>query len=153
MLPGLLLLLLPAVAVAQTTGGMSARATVVSALTVAGTADLAFGNVAQTSSKVVPAKTGGRFTVNGAASQPVSVSFALPSNLGHPAVAVGTWTGLWGTTPGVGAASAFVPAGPPATFTLSSGGRLFFWIGATVTTTAAPVGNYTSPLTLTVVYN
>jgi hypothetical protein len=153
LLPGLLLLLLPAVAVAQTTGGMSARATVVSALTVAGTADLAFGNVAQTSSKVVPAKTGGRFTVNGAASQPVSVSFALPSNLGHPAVAVGTWTGLWGTTPGVGAASAFVPAGPPATFTLSSGGRLFFWIGATVTTTAAPVGNYTSPLTLTVVYN
>jgi hypothetical protein len=109
--------------------------------------------LAQTSSKVVPAKTGGRFTVNGAASQPVSVSFALPSNLGHPAVAVGTWTGLWGTTPGVGAASAFVPAGPPATFTLSSGGRLFFWIGATVTTTAAPVGNYTSPLTLTVVYN
>lgn len=132
---------------------MSARATVVSALTVAGAADLAFGNVAQSSSKVVPAKTGGRFTVNGAASQPVSVSFALPSNLGHPAVAIGTWTGLWGTTPGVGAASAFVPAGPPATFTLSSGGRLFFWIGATVTTTAAPVGNYTSPLTLTVVYN
>lgn len=132
---------------------MSARAIVVSALTVAGTADLAFGNVAQTSSKVVPAKTGGRFTVNGAASQPVSVSFALPSNLGHPAVAIGAWTGLWGTTPGVGAASAFVPAGPPATFTLSSGGRLFFWIGATVTTTAAPVGNYTSPLTLTVVYN
>jgi hypothetical protein len=147
------LLLLPARAPAQTTGGMSARATVISALTVAGTADLAFGNVAPTSSKVVLAKNGGRFSVTGAASQPVSVSFALPTNLGHPAVAVGTWTGLWGTTPGAGAATAFVPAGPPATFTLSAGGRLFFWIGATVTTTAAPVGSYTSPLTLTVVYN
>ena len=132
---------------------MSARATVVSALTVAGTADLAFGNVAQTSSKVVPAKNGGRFSVTGAASQPVSVSFALPVDLGNPAVAVGTWTGLRGTTPGAGAATAFVPAGPPATFTLSAGGRLFFWIGATVTTTAAPVGSYSSPLTLTVVYN
>ena len=143
----------PGGASAQTTGGMSARTTVVSGLTVAGTADLAFGNVAPSSSKIVPAKTGGRFSVTGDVSQPVTVSFALPASLGHPTVLVGSWTGLWGTTPGVGAAAAFVPAGPPTTFTLSTGGRLFFWIGATVTTIAAPAGNYTSPLTLTVVYN
>ena len=147
------MLLVPVAASAQTTAGMTARAAVIPALTVAGTADLAFGNVAPTSSKVVPARTGGRFSVNGVASQSVTVSFALPSNLGHPAVVVGSWTGLWGTVPGVGAAVSFAPAGPPTTFTLSADGRLFFWIGGTVTTTAAPTGNYTSPLTLTVVYN
>ncbi|MGE5090713.1 MAG: hypothetical protein ACM3OH_00940 [Bacillota bacterium] len=149
----LCLLLGPAAALAQTTAGMTAGASVIPALTVAGTADLAFGNVAPTSSKVVPARTGGRFSVNGVASQSVTVSFALPSNLGNPAVVVGNWTGLWGTVPGVGTAVSFSPAGPPTTFTLSAGGRLFFWIGGTVTTTAAPTGNYTSPLTLTVVYN
>jgi hypothetical protein len=155
-LPALLLLpllLAPAAGLAQTTGSLTARASVIAALTVAGTADLAFGNVAPTSSKVVAARNGGRFSVNGVASQSVSVSFALPSNLGNPAVAIGSWTGLSGTVPGVGAAVSFVPAGPPMTFTLSSGGRLFFWVGATLTTTAAPVGSYTSPLTLTVVYN
>ena len=149
----LLLVPAPAAGLAQTTGSLTARASVIAALTVAGTTDLAFGNVAPTSSKVVAARNGGRFSVNGVASQPISVSFALPSNLGNPAVAIGSWTGLWGTVPGVGASVAFVPAGPPRTFTLSAGGRLFFWIGATLTTTAAPIGSYTSPLTLTVVYN
>ena len=137
----------------QTTGSFSTQARVIAALGVTGTADLAFGIVATTSSKVVLAKNGGRFSVVGAANQPVSVSFALPATLGHPAVVVGSWTGLQGTAPGAGAATAFVPSAAPQSFTLSGTGRLFIWIGGTVVTTAAPTGNYVSPLVLTVVYN
>jgi hypothetical protein len=137
----------------QTSGSFSTQAKVIAALSVTGTADLAFGIVATTSSKVVLARDGGRFSVVGAASQPVSLSFALPATLGHPAVAVGSWTGLHGTAAGSGAATAFVPSAAPQTFTLSGTGRLFVWIGGTVVTTAAPVGSYVSPLVLTVVYN
>ncbi len=132
---------------------MAARTTVVSALTVSGTLDLAFGNVATTSSKVVQARDGGRFSITGAANQPVSVSFTLPTDLGHPAVAVGSWTGLRGSAPGAGAANPFVPSTAPQTMTLSGTGRLFLWIGGTIVTTAAPIGSYTSPLVVTVVYN
>jgi spore coat protein U-like protein len=149
----LLLALLPSGARGQTSGGLSARATVVASLTVSGTADLAFGTVATTSSKVVLARNGGRFSINGAANQPVGVSLALPPDLGHSAVVVGSWTGLQGTSPGAGAASAFTPSGTSQTFTLSGAGRLFLWVGATLVTTAAPIGNYSSPIVLTVVYN
>ncbi len=137
----------------QTSASFSTRARVIAALAVTGTADLAFGTVATTSSKVVQAKNGGRFSVDGAANQPVSVSLALPATLGHPAVVVGSWTGLAGTSPGAGAASAFVPSAAPQTFSLSGTGRLFIWIGGTVVTTAAPSGSYVSPIVLTVVYN
>lgn len=137
----------------QTTGSFSTRARVIAALTVTGTADLAFGTVASTSSKVVLARNGGRFSIDGAGNQPVNVSLALPATLGHPAVVVGSWTGLQGTSPGSGAASAFVPSAAPQTFTLSNTGRLFLWIGGTIVTTAAPTGNYVSPIVLTVVYN
>ena len=155
LVPGLAMLaglLVAASAHAQTSGSLAARTTVLSALGVTGTADLAFGIVATTSSKVVPAKTGGRFSVTGAANQPVSVSFALPANLGHPAVVVGSWTGLSGTAPGAGSANPFVPAAAR-TMTLSGTGRLFLWIGGTIVTTAAPIGSYTSPVVVTVVYN
>lgn len=156
LVPGLAMLaglLVAASAHAQTSGSLAARTTVLSALGVTGTADLAFGIVATTSSKVVPAKTGGRFSVTGAANQPVSVSFALPANLGHPAVIVGSWTGLSGTAPGAGSANPFVPSAAARTMTLSGTGRLFLWIGGTIVTTAAPIGSYTSPVVVTVVYN
>ena len=171
LVPGLAMLaglLVAASAHAQTSGSLAARTTVLSALGVTGTADLAFGIVATTSSKVVPAKTGGRFSVTGAANQPVSVSlerifsdiwpsfgvsFALPANLGHPAVVVGSWTGLSGTAPGAGSANPFVPSAAAQTMTLSGTGRLFLWIGGTIVTTAAPIGSYTSPVVVTVVYN
>lgn len=136
----------------QTIGSFSTQAKVISALGVTGTADLEFGVVATTSSKAVLARNGGRFSVVGAANQPVGVSLALPATLGHPAVAVGSWTGLRGTAPGAGAATAFVPSAAPQTFTLSGTGRLFIWVGGTVVTTAAPIGSYVSPIVVTVVY-
>ena len=135
-----------------TTGSINATASVVAALSVNGT-DLAFGNVAPTSFKTIAPASGGTFTVTGAASQPVSVTFGLPSTLGNAAVAIGSWTGLSNSTNTTAGAAALTPSGSAQTLSLSGTGNLYVWIGATVTTTAAPVGAYTAPVTMTVVYN
>jgi hypothetical protein len=135
-----------------TSGSMNATASVVAALTVAGT-NLAFGNVAPTSFKTVAPAAGGTFTVAGAASQPVSVSFALPTTLGAASVAIGSWTGLTNTSNTTAGAAAITPSASAQNLTMSASGNLYFWIGATVTTTAAPVASYTAPVQLTVVYN
>jgi hypothetical protein len=135
-----------------TTGSINATATVVASLTVSGT-DLAFGNIAPTSFKTVAPASGGTFTVSGAASQPVSVSFALPTTLGVASVAIGNWTGLSNTTNTTAGAAAMTPSATAQTLTIGAGGSLFLWIGAKVTTTAAPVGSRSAPITLTVVYN
>lgn len=135
-----------------TSGSMNATAAVVAALTVSGT-NLAFGNIAPTSFKTVAPASGGTFTVTGAASQPVSVSFALPTTLGAASVAIGSWTGLTNTANSTAGAAAITPSGSAQSLALSVTGNLYFWIGGTVTTTAAPVANYTAPVQLTVVYN
>ncbi len=135
-----------------TSGSINATAQVVAALTVNGT-DLVFGNIAPTSFKTVAPASGGTFTVTGAASQPVSVSFALPTTLGNAAVAIGTWTGLSNTSNSTAGASALTPSAGAQTLSLSGTGSLYLWVGATVTTTAASVGTYSAPVTLTVVYN
>ena len=135
-----------------TSGSINATASVVAALSVTGT-NLAFGNVAPTSFKTIAPASGGTFTVTGAASQPVSVSFALPANLGNAAVVIGSWTGLSNTANITAGAAAITPQASAQTLSLSGTGNLYLWIGATVTTTAAAVGSYTAPVTLTVVYN
>ena len=135
-----------------TSGSINATASVVAALSVTG-ADLVFGNIAPTSFKTVAPASGGTFTVTGAASQPVSVSFTLPATLGNAAVAIGSWTGLSNTANTTAGASGITPQASAQTLSLSGTGDLYLWVGATVTTTAAPVGSYTAPVTLTVVYN
>ena len=135
-----------------TSGSINATAQVVAALTVNGT-DLVFGNIAPTSFKTVAPASGGTFTVTGAASQPVSVSFALPANLGNAAVAIGSWTGLSNTSNTTAGVAALTPSASAQTLSLSGTGSLYLWVGATVTTTAASVGSYSAPVTLTVVYN
>ncbi len=154
-LPGFVVAaLLAAPAARAQTGSFTAQARVVSALAVAATSDLAFGQITPTGAKTVAPTTGGRFRIAGTRGQPVSVSFALPANLGAPAVAVGSWAGLANTRNRTNGAAAFVPSAAPASFTLSAGnGRLFLWLGATVTTTGAPSGTYSAPVTVTVVYN
>ena len=135
-----------------TSGSINATAQVVAALTVNGT-DLVFGNIAPTSFKTVAPASGGTFTVTGAASQPVSVSFALPANLGNAAVAIGSWTGLSNTSNTTAGAAARTPSASAQTLSRRGTGSLYRWVGATVTTTAASVGSYSAPVTLTVVYN
>ncbi|MEO7134404.1 MAG: hypothetical protein ABI024_09295 [Vicinamibacterales bacterium] len=135
-----------------TTGSINATASVVAALSVTGT-NLAFGNIAPTSFKTIAPASGGTFTVTGANSQPVSVTFGLPANLGAASVAIGSWTGLSNTANSVVGAAALTPSASAQTLSLSGTGNLYVWIGATVTTTAAPVASYTAPVTMTVVYN
>lgn len=134
------------------TGSINATAIVVASLTVTGT-NLAFGNIAPTSFKTVAPATGGTFTLTGAAGQPVGVTFGLPTTLGVASVAIGGWTGLSNTSNSVAGASALTPSASAQTLTIGAGGGLYLWIGATVTTTAAPVGARSAPITLTVVYN
>ncbi len=135
-----------------TTGAINATASVVAALSVAGT-DLAFGNISPTSFKTVAPAAGGTFTVTGSASAPVSVTFGLPANLGNAAVVIGSWTGLTNTTNSTAGAASITPSASAQSLTLSGTGNLYLWVGATVTTTAAPVAGYTAPVSLTVVYN
>ncbi len=136
---------------AQTSGSINATATVLSALSVTGT-NLAFGNVAPTQTKTIGAPAGGTFTVAGAASAPVAVSFTLPTTLGTN-VAVGTWTGLSNTLNNSGTAAALTVSATPQSLAIGAGGNLYVWVGATLTTTAATPGSYSAPVTLTVVYN
>ncbi len=137
---------------AQTSGNIQATATVLSALTVAGTTNLAFGNVAPTQTKTVAPAAGGLFTVGGSAAAPVLVSFTLPATLGAN-VAVGTWTGLSNTVNNAGTASALTVSAVPQALAIGGTANLFVWVGATLTTTAAAPAAYTAPVTLTVVYN
>jgi hypothetical protein len=142
---------------AQTSGSINATATVLSALTVTGT-NLAFGNVAPTQTKVVAAAAGGTFTVAGSAGAPVLFNFTLPATLGTN-VGIGSWTGIYNNqanSSSGGGATAFVPSATQQSTTLSGvagNGNVWVWVGATLTTTGAATGTYTSPVTLTVIYN
>jgi uncharacterized protein DUF4402 len=146
------LLMAPAVH-PQTTGSLQAGVTIVRALAVTGNSDLTFGTIASTSSKTVAPAGGGAFRIRGEPGQGITITFSLPADLGLPAAVLGSWTGLVDTRNRVATASAFSPTAPLSRTLNASNGRLFLWLGATLTTTAAPPGNYSVPVTLTVVYN
>lgn len=138
---------------AQTTGAMQARITVVRALMVTALGNLAFGTVPPTTTKTVAPAAGGAFRIRGATGQGITVTFAFPSDMGSPALALGAWTGLVNTKNRVGTAAAFTPTAPLTQTLSANNGRLFIWLGATLTAVSATAGNYSVPVTLTVVYN
>lgn len=131
-------------------------ANVLTALTAAATGNLVFGNVTPGVAKTIAA-TGagaGAFNLTGQASQGVTVSFTLPTNLtsGVNNLAIGTWTGLWNTT-ATQTGTAFTPSAGGQNLNLTAAGRLWLWIGATVTPTAGQAaGAYTASAVLNVVY-
>ncbi|HEX6090459.1 MAG TPA: DUF4402 domain-containing protein [Gemmatimonadales bacterium] len=144
-------------AAAQLSDNIDATATVLAALSVTGDADLAFGNIAPSQSKVVAAASGGHFAISGATGASVSFRFnSLPANLQIAGLTLSAWTGLHRNTNVSGGATAFTPtAGVSESVTLDAGtGSYFVWIGATLTAggVVAP-GNYTQPITLEVFYN
>jgi hypothetical protein len=156
-----LVLVLAGVALAQgqgVNGSIQATAQVQTPITVTGTQNLAFGNVFPGVAKAVAysdATNGGKFSVAGQGSTPVTYSFALPANLtsGGNNLPIGSWLGYVNTTNSTSGGSAITPSGTPATATLSAGGQLFFFVGATVTPGPAQVaGSYTGTVTLTVSY-
>lgn len=150
----LLLYAVPALARAQASGSSRARASVLPAISVTGTQDLAFGTIASTQAVTVLARNGGRFTIQGTANTPVLIQFtSLPAALG-PNLALSAWTGLANTSPGNGGATGFVPVpGGTRAATLANNGRYFLWFGATLTATNAAPGTYSVPVIVTVVYN
>lgn len=136
---------------------ISATATVLTPLTLTGTADLAFGNVYPGVAKVVAPgdATSGRFSFAGAANAQVSFNFpSNPSNLTGPgSLPIGTYTGLHNTTNSPTGATAFTPGVTAVLANLSGTGALFLFIGATVSPTVTQAaGAYTGTITLNAVY-
>lgn len=144
-------------AAAQLSDNIDATATVLAALSVTGDADLAFGNIAPSQSKVVAAASGGHFSISGATGSSVSFRFnSLPANLQIAGLTLASWTGLHRNTNVAAGATAFTPtAGVSQSVTLDAGaGSYFVWVGATLTAggVVAP-GSYTQPITIEVFYN
>lgn len=139
-------------------GSISATASVQSPITVAGTQNLAFGNVFPGVAKTVAysdAANGGLFSVTGQTSTPVTYSFTLPTNLtsGGNNLPIGSWTGYVNGANSTSGGAAITPSSTPAGSTLSAGGTLYFFVGATVTpANNLPAGSYTGTVTLTVSY-
>ena len=107
------------------TASINATANVLSAITVAGAQDLAFGNVTPGVNKTVAITdaAAGRFTVTKAANQGISLSFTLPTTLGFAAntLPIGSWTGGWNQTATPVGATTFTP-GASATNTTATAG-------------------------------
>jgi hypothetical protein len=139
-------------------GSISATATVQSPITVAGAQPLAFGNVFPGVAKTVAysdAANAGRFDVTGQGSAPVTYSFTLPTNLTSAGnnLPIGSWTGYVNTANSTSGGSAITPSSTSASSTLSAGGQLYFFVGATVTPpNNLPAGSYSGTVTLTVSY-
>jgi len=139
-------------------GSITATASVQSPIAVAGAQNLAFGNVFPGVAKTVAysdATNAGRFDVTGQASTPVTYSFSLPANLTSAGnnLPIGSWSGYVNTTSSTSGGSAITPSTTPAGATLSAGGGLYFFVGATVTPPSnLRAGSYTGTVTLTVSY-
>jgi hypothetical protein len=139
-------------------GSITATAQVQTPITVTGTQNLSFGNVFPGVAKAVAytdATNAGKFSVAGQGSTPVTYSFTLPANLTSAGnnLPIGSWLGYENTVNSTSGGSAITPSGTPATSTLSAGGALFLFLGATVTPPAnLPAGAYSGTVTLTVSY-
>ena len=144
-------------AAAQLSDNIDATATVLAALSVTGDANLAFGNIAPSQTKVVSAASGGHFAISGASGSSVSFRFnSLPATLQIAGLTLSSWTGLHRNTNVSAGATGFTPsAGVSESVTLDAGtGSYFVWIGASLTAAGAvPAGTYTQPVTLEVFYN
>jgi len=151
---GIALCAISLAAFAQTSATANATANVNAALTIANTAGLNFGNVAQGATVTITPLLAGAaaFTISGAASAATTVSVTYPANLTFGAnnlpftaqtprynnVAnvqangiTGTWTAAGGST------------------TTSAGGNLWVWIGGSVTASASQAaGSYNGTITV-----
>ena len=154
---------LGSVATAQTSGNITARATVRQPIVIAAGQDLDFGIVLQGTPKSVAstAALAGRFDATGTPSANVNINFTLPATLsdgGPNTLPIGTWTGCFNQTAAVNSSGCTAIASmagttPTAFGNVAGTGRLWVFVGATVTPGAAQVvGNYTGTVTMTLTY-
>jgi len=151
------LVVLPIAAHAQNNASASVTAVVQAPIVVTKNSDLAFGNVFPGLSKTIAVTDAGAasFSISGQASANVNLTFTLPSTLTSSAnsLTVSSWTGIYNTTNSASSGTTFTPSTSATSSTLSSGGALYVFVGATV---APPVsqaaGTYSGTMTMTVVY-
>lgn len=142
---------------AQTSANIQATATVLSAITVTGASDLQFGNVTPGVNKTIAIADGGagRFDIQKAANQGVTLSFTLPTNLsdGTNNLPIGTWTGGWNTSATPAGATAFTPSAGGTNTAATAGTALSVYVGATVSPAAGQVaGSYSGTVTMSAIY-
>lgn len=136
---------------------ISATATVATALTVVTGQNLAYGAVypGQGNRTIAPVDANsGRFSLTGANSAQVAMTFVLPASLTGPGtpMVIGTWTGLYNSTATPGG-TAFTPSASATNANLSATGGLFVFLGATLTVPAVQTaGAYTGTITLNALY-
>ena len=97
----------------------------------------------------------GRFDVVKAASEGVTLSFTLPTDLtsGTDNLPIGSWTGGWNTSATPAGATLFTPSPAGTNTAATAGTTISAFVGATVSPAAAQVaGNYTGTVTMSVVY-
>ena len=148
---------LPASRATAQAASITATANVFQPITITGARTLDFLNVFPGVNKTIAiaAATSGRFDVVAQASQPMSLTFTLPTNLtsGLNNLAIATWTGCWNGVNTTTGCTAFTPSGSATSSTVGGASTLFVFVGATVAPTAAQVaGTYTGTVTLTVAY-
>ena len=147
--------------VAATAHGQSATiaatATVVTPITVNGTAPLAFGNVFQNVNKTIAFSdaTSGRFSLTGYLNSQVSMTFTLPVTLtsGANTMPINTYdVRVNGTNSTTGTTALTVTSGTPVLSTFVAG-NLFVFIGGRVQPGAAQAqGTYTGTIVLAAAY-
>lgn len=148
------LLVLPVAASSQATGNVTATANVLTPLSVAGTADLDFGDVFPgVTTTVLPVDvTAGRFDIAGETTSEIDIDFTLPTTLDNGPESMPI---SFGNT-----SAAWVAGGGPFDFDPNTGttqnlvaGSMIVFLGGTVDPAfdQAP-GIYTSVVTMTVAY-
>jgi len=149
--------------IAQTSGNINAIARVRQPINVAAGQDLDFGIVIQGTPATIAstAAAAGRFDATGTPNANVNINFTLPSNLIDGAannLPIGTWSGCFNQTAAVNSsgctAIASMAGTTPTTFGNVAGtGRLWVFVGATVSPAAAQVvGTYNGTVTMTLTY-
>ncbi len=151
------MLVTPSLVAAQNSANASVSANVQQPLAVSKTNDLAFGSVFPGLNKTIGVTdaSAAAFTVQGQAGASVDLTFSTPTTLasGGNTLSIGTWTARRNTSNSSAAGTDFTPNSSATAATLSVGGALYVFVGATVNPTTGQVaGTYTGTLTLTVVY-
>ncbi len=136
---------------------IAATATVVTPITVTGTAPLAFGNVFQGVNKTIAFSdaTSGRFSLTGYLTSQVAMTFTLPATLasGANTMPINTYdVRVNGTNSTVGTTALTVTSGTPVNSNFVAG-ALFVFIGGRVQPTAVQAaGSYTGTIVLAAAY-
>jgi hypothetical protein len=152
-----LLLVLASSAQAQQSANASVTADVQQPITVTKTHDLVFGTVFPGLNKVIAVTdaAAAAFSIAGQASSNVNMTFTLPATIasGGNTMPIATWTARRNSTASSASGTDFTPSSSATSATLSAGGALYVFVGATAQPSASQAaGSYSGTLTLTVVY-